>query len=170
MSKLSLGANAAHSGPASVLAFKSMRNTHRVTKQVRHPVLSAGMLAVMMAGSAAVTLGQESEGQAGPLVLKQGYFYVAGAYDNPAAPTSMSGQMYVEYQIPAELRAGAYPIIMVHGGGHTGAGFQSTPDGRPGWADYFVGHGWPVYVVDQPGRAKSPYVDTVYGALGSPLP
>ncbi len=168
MSKLSLGANAAHSGPASVLAFKSMRNTHRVTKQVRHPVLSAGMLAVMMAGSAAVTLGQESEGQAGPLVLKQGYFYVAGAYDNPAAPTSMSGQMYVEYQIPAELRAGAYPIIMVHGGGHTGAGFQSTPDGRPGWADYFIGHGWPVYVVDQPGRAKSPYVDAVYGALGSP--
>ncbi len=167
MSKLSLGANAAHSGPASVLAFKSMRNTHRVTKQVRHPVLSAGMLAVMMAGSAAVTLGQESEGQAGPLVLKQGYFYVAGAYDNPAAPTSMSGQMYVEYQIPAELRAGAYPIIMVHGGGHTGAGFQSTPDGRPGWADYFIGHGWPVYVVDQPGRAKSPYVDAVYGALGS---
>ena len=112
--------------------------------------------------------GPRPHGRTSYTLAKQGYFYVAGAYDTPAAPTSMSGQMYVEYQIPAELRAGAYPIIMVHGGGHTGAGFQSTPDGRPGWADYFVGHGWPVYVVDQPGRAKSPYVDAVYGSLGSP--
>ena len=112
--------------------------------------------------------GPRAHGRTSYTLAKQGYFYVAGAYDTPAAPTSMSGQMYVEYQIPAELRAGAYPIIMVHGGGHTGAGFQSTPDGRPGWADYFVGHGWPVYVVDQPGRAKSPYVDAVYGSLGSP--
>ncbi len=111
--------------------------------------------------------GPRAHGRTSYTLAKQGYFYVAGAYDNPAAPTSMSGQMYVEYQIPAELRAGAYPIIMVHGGGHTGAGFQSTPDGRPGWADYFVRRGWPVYVVDQPGRAKSPYVDAVYGALGS---
>ena len=110
----------------------------------------------------------EESGPTGYNLAKQGYFYVAGVYDNPATPTSMSGQMYVEYQIPAELRAGAVPIIMVHGGGHTGAGFQSTPDGRPGWADYFVQHGWPVYVVDQPGRAKSPYVAAVYGALGSP--
>ena len=88
-------------------------------------------------------------------IRSQGYFYVAGQYDNPANPTYMSGQMYVEYQIPNTPPK--YPIILVHGGSHTGAGWQSTPDGRPGWADFFLQHGWPVYVVDQPGRGRSTY-------------
>ena len=91
-----------------------------------------------------------------PLVIaKQGYFYVGGEYDNPANPTQMTGQMYVEYQLPKQTDKGKLPIIMLHGGGHTGAGFVSTPDGRPGWADYFVRRGWPVYVVDRPGVAKA---------------
>lgn len=101
------------------------------------------------------------------VISKQGYFYVNGVYDNASSPTYMSGQMYVEYQIPKDLRKGAYPVIFVHGGGHTGAGWQSTPDGRPGWADYFLARGWPVYVVDQPGRAKSPFVTAAYGTRGA---
>jgi len=128
---------------------KSMRNTHRVTKQVRHPVLSAGMLAVMMAGSAAVTLGQESEGQAGPLVLKQGYFYVAGAYDNPAAPTSMSGRCTWSTRSGGAAR-GRVPIIMVHGGG-TPARVPEHAGRTARLGRLFHRHGWPVYVVDQPG-------------------
>ena len=82
--------------------------------------------------------------------------------------------MYVEYQIPANSRRlenGApakYPIIFVHGGSHTGAGWLSTPDDRPGWADFFLKHGWPVYVVDQPGRARSPYLAAAYGPLPGP--
>src|SRR5258705_9004846 len=78
MSKLFLTANAAHTVPPSVLAFDFMRDTHRITEVVRHPVVSAAMLAVMLAGSAAVALGQKNEDQAGPLGLKQGYFYAAG--------------------------------------------------------------------------------------------
>lgn len=105
----------------------------------------------------------------GTLAIKsQGYFYVAGQYDNPANPTYMAGQMYVEYQIP-DTPSGPpkYPIILVHGGSHTGAGWQSTPDGRPGWADFFLKHGWPVYVVDQPGRGRSTYSAAAYGPLGA---
>ena len=99
-------------------------------------------------------------------IRSQGYFYVAGQYDNPANPTYMSGQMYVEYQIPDTPPK--YPIIFVHGGSHTGAGWQSAPDGRPGWADFFLQHGWPVYVVDQPGRGRSTYSAAAYGPLGRP--
>ena len=99
-------------------------------------------------------------------IRSQGYFYVGGQYDNEAKPTYMSGQMYVEYQIPDT--APKYPIILVHGGSHTGAGWQSTPDGRPGWADFFLQHGWPVYVVDQPGRGRSTYSAAAYGPLGAP--
>jgi pimeloyl-ACP methyl ester carboxylesterase len=98
-----------------------------------------------------------------PLVLaKQGYLYVGGQYDNPTNPTQMSGQTYVEYQIPVG-NPKKVPIVMIHGGGHTGAGFVSTPDGRMGWADFFVREGWPVYVLDRPGVAKS----GSFGAFGT---
>ena len=103
----------------------------------------------------------------GTLAIKsQGYFYVGGQYDNPANPTYMSGQMYVDNQIPDAPPK--YPIILVHGGSHTGAGWQSTPDGRSGWADFFAQHGWPVYVVDQPGRGRSTYSAAAYGPLAAP--
>jgi pimeloyl-ACP methyl ester carboxylesterase len=32
---------------------------------------------------------------------------------------------------------------------------METPDGRDGWADYFVADGWDVYVVDRPGHGRS---------------
>ena len=91
---------------------------------------------------------------------------VGGKYDNPADPAYMHGQMYVEYQIP--VRARKYPLVLIHGGSHTGVGWQTTPDGRPGWADYFVRRGWKVYNVDQPGRGRSNYVPEAYGPLGNP--
>jgi pimeloyl-ACP methyl ester carboxylesterase len=63
--------------------------------------------------------------------------------------------MYVEYFIPTRPTHKT-PIILIHGGEHTGAGYVSTPDGREGWAKYFVGHGWRTYVVDWPGHGRSP--------------
>jgi pimeloyl-ACP methyl ester carboxylesterase len=67
---------------------------------------------------------------------------------------SVSG-MYVQYQIPQVRTAAAYPVVMVHGSGHTGKTYETTPDGRMGWAEYFVRQGVPVYVVDHAGRARS---------------
>ncbi|MDB5732993.1 MAG: uncharacterized protein JWQ03_2888, partial [Variovorax sp.] len=97
----------------------------------------------------------------------QGVMFVGGSYrdGNPAA--GLSGQMYVFYQIPAGYqpgRNGKWPIVMVHGSQQTGANFLGTPDGRPGWAWYFLQRGWPVYVIDQPGHGKSGYVPEAYGA------
>jgi len=62
---------------------------------------------------------------------------------------------YVEYLIPT-TSTHKTPIILIHGGEHTGAGYVSTPDGRDGWAKYFVGHGWTTYVVDWPEHGRSP--------------
>jgi pimeloyl-ACP methyl ester carboxylesterase len=66
-----------------------------------------------------------------------------------------SGQMYVEYQVPVDRRPGAPPLVLVHGGGHTGACWRTTPDGREGWATSFVRRGYAVYVVDQVTRGRS---------------
>ena len=63
--------------------------------------------------------------------------------------------MYVESFIPAKP-AHKLPIVLIHGGVHTGAGYVSTPDGREGWAIFLVRHGWKTYVVDWPGHGRSP--------------
>jgi pimeloyl-ACP methyl ester carboxylesterase len=62
--------------------------------------------------------------------------------------------MYVHYRIPTH-RKSAVPIVLVHGGGLTGASYESTPDNREGWATYFLRKGYGVYVVDTPGRGRS---------------
>src|SRR5262245_17728117 len=98
-----------------------------------------------------------------------GNFYVGGSYDKAHAARFHVGQMYVEYLIPAE-RKHPFPIVLVHGGNQTGTGFLSTPDGRPGWAQYFARLGYAVYVVDQVARGRSGFVPDVYGATsGQPL-
>jgi len=104
----------------------------------------------------------------GPLsIAKQGYFFVGGQYGTSKDGQIMVGQMFVQYQIP-QARRHKYPIIMIHGGGQTGTNFLGTPDGRPGWAEYFLRQGYAVYVVDQPGRARSGYFTEAYGPTRRP--
>jgi len=83
-----------------------------------------------------------------------GYFYVNGKYIDTAGKKLMTDQMYVQYMIPKSVKH-PYPIVMIHGTAQTGNNFLGTPDGRRGWADYFVTQGYMVYVVDQVGRARS---------------
>ncbi len=102
-----------------------------------------------------------------PILLKtEGNFYSGGRYDKEHAQQHMIWQIYVEYQIPAR-QTHPYPILMVHGGGQTGAGWRSTADDREGWAQYFLRRGYAVYVVDQVGRGRSPYTPEVYGPTGA---
>jgi pimeloyl-ACP methyl ester carboxylesterase len=103
----------------------------------------------------------------GPLVLaKSGVFYAGGRYDKDHPDQHFVGQMYVEYQVPA-AQSHPYPIVLIHGGGQTGAGWWTTSDGRPGWAQYFLRRGYAVYVVDQVARGRSPYSPEVYGPMSA---
>jgi len=60
----------------------------------------------------------------------------------------------VQYFLPANRR-GALPLLLWHGGGLTGASFETTPDGRPGWLNYFVRRGWDSYNSDAVERGRS---------------
>ena len=100
-------------------------------------------------------------------IADQGYFFVGGGYSKTKDGQVMSGQMFVQYQIPAKLRS-PYPVIMIHGGGQTGSNFLGTPDGRRGWSDYFLSQGYAVYVVDQAGRARSGFFTEIYGNTRRP--
>lgn len=90
----------------------------------------------------------------------QGYFYVGGRYVDTASGPLMERQMYVEYRFPAKVTQ-RYPIVMIHGAAQTGTNFMGTPDGRKGWAEYFVEKGYAVYVVDQPTRGRSAWNESV---------
>ncbi len=63
-------------------------------------------------------------------------------------------QAYVQYFIPKKIQY-EEAIILVHGGGHTGAVWENTPDGRPGWLHYFLSEGRKVYVIDNVERGRA---------------
>jgi pimeloyl-ACP methyl ester carboxylesterase len=95
-------------------------------------------------------------------IARQGYLFAGGKYSTVNNQRVMSGQLYAEFQIPAR-QTHRWPIVMVHGLGQSGSNFTGTPDGREGWAQYFLRHGYAVYVIDQPGRGKAAYEAEVYG-------
>jgi len=74
------------------------------------------------------------------------------------------GQAYVEYFIPQTLRYGpdTIPIVLIPGGGLVGVHYLTTPDGREGWADFFIRRGFPVYIVDSPGRGRAGFMVDSY--------
>jgi hypothetical protein len=89
-----------------------------------------------------------------PLVLKaQGSFFVGGEKVEqtqgelgdlgPGGHITVN-QMYVRYMVP-QGGDGNPPVVMVHGATLTGKSWETTPDGRMGWDEYFVRRGHPVY-------------------------
>ena len=134
----------------------------------RHDLMFAVVAALGAIGAMAVfAVPLARAASDGPLVIaKQGYFFVGGRIDTSVEGSPMVGQMYVEFQIPQE-RKHPYPIVMIHGGSQTGTNFTGTPDGREGWAQYFLRRGYAVYVVDQVARGRAAYAAPVYGATAS---
>jgi hypothetical protein len=137
--------------------------------------LSAALAAIVAAGAALHA--QEPRTRKflkKPLVIEdQGSFFIGGVpkvttYATVPGPNQVMtpqqitiGQMYVQFQIPANKKANMPPVIMVHGSTHTAACLESTPDGREGWFPYFVRNGISTYIVDQAGRGRSGFDESV---------
>src|SRR5689334_5193289 len=88
----------------------------------------------------------------GPLSIeKQGSFFVGGRNVHSdalsvlpqyaPAGTIAIDQMYVRYQVPTG--AAKRPITLIHGCCLTGKTWETTPDGRMGWDEYFLRKGHP---------------------------
>ncbi len=124
-----------------------------------NPVLR--LLAVMLCLAPLAGVAQVS----GPLTIKeQGSFFVGGNHRTVREPAAgvipaQSGeitvnQMYVQYQIP--LKGGQHvPVVFVHGCCLSSKTWETTPDGRMGWSEYFVRQDRSVYLADQVSRARS---------------
>lgn len=136
-------------------------------------VLAGAALAAVLGTTASVTAQALGDLQTPdtPLVLKaQGSFFVGG---EKAQQTEVElgnlgpgghitvNQMYVRYMVPQGGGANV-PVVMVHGATLTGKSWETTPDGRMGWDEYFVRKGYPVYVPDQVGRGRSGFNQAVF--------
>ena len=84
------------------------------------------------------------------------FFYVGGTRMGTPGKEYMDGQMFVEAYMPQKVSQ-PYPVIFFHGAGQTNMNWLMTPDGRKGWADYFVEEGYVVYLAEQPSRGRSAY-------------
>lgn len=140
--------------------------------------LRAAIAAIMLAstlgvGSATAQQLNDIRPAESPLVLEsRGSFFVGGEQvERTDVEIGSLGpddqitinQMYVEYMVPE--RAASVPVVMVHGATLSGKTYDTTPDGRMGWFEYFVREGHPVYVVDQIGRARSGFDQSVFNRV-----
>ncbi len=134
----------------------------------------AAVICAVSVASAELAHAAEPINTQGPLIIQsQGSFFIGGTVRHAAGLSGTdtgpdvtregeitTGQMYVQYQIPA--KAEHLPVAMVHGGGLSGQAWDTTPDGRMGWSEYFLRSGRPVYIVDQAGRGRSGFDATGY--------
>jgi hypothetical protein len=104
-------------------------------------------------------------------ICDQGSFFVGGvpkitryassATEREGGPPQQItiGQAYVQFEIPTRHRK--WPLIMIHGSTHTGAALDSTPDGGEGWYSSAVRNNLATFIVDQPGRGRSGWDQSV---------
>ncbi|WP_326522986.1 hypothetical protein [Sphingomonas sp.] len=106
-------------------------------------------------------------------IARQGSFFIGGQDVQSDTlgeikPFPQSGhvtvdQVYVRYQIPVRARRAA--MVLLHGCCLTGVSWETTPDGRAGWDEWFVRAGHPVYVMDQAWRGRSAIDVTAINAV-----
>ena len=136
------------------------------------------MLALILVSAAAVSISADDKRRdesKKPLTLaSQGSFFVGGESKSlPAAGgrgLAAGGgeitinQMYVQYQIPPNGDQHV-PVVMVHGCCLSSKTWETTPDGRMGWNEYFVRRDRSVYLADQVSRARSGFDPTTITAV-----
>jgi hypothetical protein len=122
----------------------------------------SGLLAAILAVPAAAQ--QAAPARPAPLVIEsQGSFFIGGRTVKSETLSTLpayapSGtitveQMYVHYQVPVDVRR--VSVTLIHGCCLTGKTWETTPDGRMGWDEFFVRKGHATYVIDQVSRGRS---------------
>jgi hypothetical protein len=138
---------------------------------------SALLVAIALAPTIATAQDYSAVQSNGNLLLKgYGNFFIPGN-THPVAPPmasngtgggsgpglSMINQMYVQFMLPLAQNGKKHvPIGIVHGCCLSTKSWQTTPDGRMGWDEYFVRQGFDTYMIDQVSRARSGFDATSY--------
>ena len=153
--------------------------TNETYRRAPSAVLALAFAASLMLGYTTGARAQSAKSASKPLTIaSQGSFFVGGESKAlPPPPAGATGaaaafaggeitvnQMYVQYQIP--MRGNRHvPVVMVHGCCLSSKTWETTPDGRMGWSEYFVRKDRPVYLADQVSRARSGFDPTAITAV-----
>jgi len=144
-----------------------MMMVEKNNRDVLQPVLNWADKNVSKSG-ARVTQASSTNGHADSTAMKLtdfGYFWVGLEHKTMPYGTILSGQMYVQYLIPAQVRH-SVPVVLVHGGGGSMLHYMGVGE-QAGWAHYYVQEGYRVYLVDRPGHGRAPYHPDALGPIGA---
>ncbi|KAF2163122.1 hypothetical protein M409DRAFT_68742 [Zasmidium cellare ATCC 36951] len=121
-------------------------------------MLDLSILLFATAAAAAATFPSQPAVEA---YARRNYFYTDGKYINAArngeTAQYLVGQVYVEQLVPLKVRY-EVPLLFIAGLGQSGTNWLNTPDGREGWASFFLRQGYIVYLADQAQRGRSPWL------------
>jgi pimeloyl-ACP methyl ester carboxylesterase len=92
-----------------------------------------------------------------------GHFWVGTERKKMPYGTIATGQMYVQYLIPQQVKH-PFPIVLVHGGGGSMLHYMGL-NGMAGWAHYYAQEGYRVYMIDRPGHGRVPYHPDALGPI-----
>ncbi len=149
-----------------------MNNSHQFAKAALRLRPLAGIFAITLLAAAATAADSI-------LIKEQGSFFVGGRtiYTDALTgnPSGFLGtgvndghitveQMYVQYQIPEGAETHV-PVVMIHGCCLSAKSYETTPDGRMGWNEYFLRKHRAVYLPDQSSRARSGFDATIYNEI-----
>lgn len=122
-------------------------------------IIPTMMLAMSLMTSASamdkpVTIREQGSFMAGGTVITApGVYNGINDYRDLSGNTLHGDHAYVFYQIP--VKAKKYSLVFLHGYGQSGKSWETTPDGRDGFQNIFLGRGYKIYIVDQPRRGRA---------------
>lgn len=150
-------------------------NQNNISKKLLNALLWCAV--VITVSSCAAT----KENNNGNLVIKeQGAFSAGGTvitsqgtfdplkpwYEPQGGQTRHGNHADVFYQIPVNAKHNA--MVFLHGYGQSKRSWQTTADGREGFANIFLRKGYSVYLVDQPGRGDAGQTTTPVQITATP--
>ena len=148
-------------------------------KRKNRTLMAAGFLTLLLMPSLATAQDYSALQENGNLHLRAyGSFYIQGNTIPVTATEAglgsaglrMINQMYVQFMKPQAQNGKKHvPIVFVHGGGLSSKSWQTTPDGRMGWDEYFVRQGFDTYLADQVSRARSGFDGTKFNLVRAGL-
>lgn len=131
------------------------------TKKMRNAILGGLLSMSIMVGSsvmtaaAPLTIAEQGVFSAGGItVTSPGTFESKNQWEGTGAgQTAHVDHASVLYQLPVETKG--LPMVFLHGYGQSRTGWMSTPDGREGWAGFFLRQGHGVFLLDAPHRGEA---------------
>jgi pimeloyl-ACP methyl ester carboxylesterase len=119
------------------------------------PLMARGNVAAEKDGPQPLIIREQGAFSAGGTVItSEGTFDPNIPWFTPQGGQTRHGDHAdVFYQIPAN--ANKYSLVFLHGYGQSRRSWETTADGREGFANIFLRRGYSVYLIDQPGRGEA---------------